>query len=101
MLLGGSTNNAEQHYPGFTGLVGISYGNWLGINLELQTVSTTSTAPETYLPSQGILVPGVRSRSTDWAWLVSAKMNGVGAKLLSCAELLLGIIAAASLSGSW
>jgi len=101
MLMGGSTNYAEQHYPGFTGLVGISYGNWLGMNLELQTISTTTTAPETYRPSQGIWVPGVRSRSTDWAWLVSAKMNGVGASVLSGAEFLLGLIAAASLSGSW
>ncbi|MFC1639859.1 hypothetical protein ACFL3B_03740 [Gemmatimonadota bacterium] len=101
MLLGGSTNYAEQHYPGFTGLVGISYGNWLGINLELQTVSTTTTAPEIYLPSQEIWVPGVRSRSTDWAWLVSAKMNGAGATVLSAAEITLLLITAASLSGSW
>jgi hypothetical protein len=101
ILLGGESNNARQHYPAFAGLIGLSYGSWLGVNLELHAIRNTHYSPEYYDPMQGGRVPGTETESTDLAVMLGARVSGVGAIALSAAEAVLLVIAAASYSGSW
>ena len=102
ILLGGNNQGyGEEHYPGFAGLIGLSYGNWLGLNLELQAVRTTRISRDYYLPSQAVNVPGVVSESTDWAWYIGPRLSGLGAIPLLAAEAILFVAAAAAVSGSW
>jgi hypothetical protein len=84
ILIGGETQHAEQHYPGFTGLVGLTLGDLLGVNLELQAISTSQ---EYYPPSRVDVTPSDRGKSIDWAWLLSVEASGAGALALTCAEL--------------
>ncbi len=104
ILLGGQggqqANYGDQHYPGFAGLIGLSYGNWLGVNLELQTIPTTRISPDYHMPSQALYVPGTRTESTDWAWIIAARLSGSGAIALSAAEGFLLMIALGQMYGS-
>ncbi len=101
ILLGGQNNYAEQPYPGFAGLIGLSYGDWLGVSLELQAIRTTLISQDYYVPSEGRYVPGTRTESTDWAWIIGARMNGIGAIALSAAPMIHLLAAAVLMSGSW
>jgi hypothetical protein len=79
ILLGGGTNNALQDYPGFTGLVALSHGQWLGVSLEVQNVPTPDAS------------------GPDWGLYLGFRVNGLGAVVASVAELALAVAAAASM----
>lgn len=92
VLLRGSSNaQAVQNYPGFTGLVALQYGSWLGVSVEVQAVG--SELVDRYCDA--VLGDRVVTRGsrTDWAWIVGARASGVGALVLGLAELVLGAIA--------
>jgi hypothetical protein len=97
ILLDGKTSYGEQHYPGFTGLVGLSYGDWLGVNIELQAIRTSTISYGEYQPAQGIDAPHVTTTATDWGLVVSFRLRGLGAILLSAAEAILVVGAASSM----
>jgi hypothetical protein len=96
MLIGGETGYAEQHYPGLSALIGLTFGNLLGVNLELQAISTS----QEYSPlSLRAIAPGDRHKSVDFAWLLGAKLSGAGALVLTTAEVLALMVACSSYQG--
>ena len=96
ILLGDLTSNDEKHYPAFTGMLGLCYGNWLGVNLEFRAIST-----EYYLPAPEWGVPATKRSSFDWVWAIGARTSGPGAIALTAAEGILVLIALASFSEGW
>jgi len=99
VLIGGSSNGVEQAYPGFTGLVGLRYNDWLGVNLEIHAIRTAQTERYYYDPATGQERTAARREFTDWGVHLGARVGGLAAVLVSAAELVLGAIAASSSSG--
>jgi hypothetical protein len=92
VLLGGSSNaGVIQSYPGVTALVGLQHGRWLGLSLEMQAVSTELVDYTHYDPYRVTISSGM-----DVAWLVSARASGLGAVVVSLAQLVVGAIAVGS-----
>ncbi|UCF39852.1 MAG: hypothetical protein JSW43_08900 [Gemmatimonadota bacterium] len=100
VLLGGGTNYGVQSYPGFTGLVALSHGRWLGVSLELHAIRTAQALSHYYDPVLGERYDAAAS-GVDWGVYLGFRLNGVGALVASAAELVLGMAAAAALSSSW
>jgi hypothetical protein len=100
ILLGGGTNYGVQSYPGFTGLVAVSHGGWLGVSLEVQALQTSRDPGHYYDPALGEQQV-IGASSMDWGIYLGFRLNGVGALVASAAELVLALAAAASLSGTW
>jgi len=100
MLLGaGRSLDGELDYagPGFTGLVGLSYSNWLGVNLELHTIPTTAYVWDS--SSLNGNTPSLTETDfTTWAWTLGIRTRGVAAVVLSAIELFLGMAAYSSMS---
>ena len=104
MLLGGKSNYGGPLDPGFAGLVGLSFSNWLGVNLELHTIPTTAYVREDYSPSGSkppheLSYSYVETEITTWAWILGLRLRGVAGVVFSAIELFLGMAAAASFSG--
>jgi hypothetical protein len=96
ILLGGGSNGVTQSYHGFTGLVAIKHGSWLGVSLEVQAVQTAQGPGYYFDPILGEQqVPG--ASGIDWGIYLAFRLNGVGALVASAAELALAVVAAASM----
>jgi hypothetical protein len=99
VLLGGWSEDLDQSYPGFTGLVALRHGrgsDWVGVDLELQAIPTKQDYY--YDPTSGEQVWD-RRQFTDWGLYLSGRLGGrpalvatlfeflvVGAVLLEVAE---------------
>ncbi len=99
VLIGGSSNGVEQTYPGFTGLLGLRYGDWLGVNLEIHAIPTAQAERYYYDPATSQERTAAAREFTDWGVHLGARVGGLAAVLVSAAELVLVVIAASSYSG--
>lgn len=96
ILLGGGSNGVTQSYPGFTGLVAVSHGRWLGVSLEVQAVQTAHVESNYYDPVLGEQqVTG--ASGVDWGIYLGFRLNGAGALVANAAQLALAVVAAASI----
>lgn len=102
VLLGGDNQvYGMEHYPGFSGLVGLSYGRWLGVNLEVEAIRTTRIWRDYSIPSQEGTVSAVETTSVDWASYIGTRFSGLGAIPLLAAEAIGFVAAVIAVSTSW
>jgi hypothetical protein len=97
ILLGGGTNYGVQSYPGFTGLVAVSHGRWLGVSLEVQAIQTAHTVESGYYDPVLGDRQVIGASGIDWGIYLGFRLNGVGALVANAAQLALAVVAAASM----